>query len=88
MACTARGAEHKTDVMYARTEESVVAEHVWVCTHQMDFQCVSVLAQDSNLQQHSLQSNFIRKLPTINREIVKDKSWTVKVNQDFFREMK
>ena len=52
--------EHKTAVKYARTEESVVAEHVWVHNHQVDFQSVSILARESNLHRRlALESWFI-----------------------------
>ena len=42
--------EHKAGVKHAKMEELAVAEHVWVDKHQMDFQLVTVLACEPNLQ--------------------------------------
>ena len=38
-------------VKHARTEESAVAEHVWVSKHQVDFQGATVLEEEANLHQ-------------------------------------
>ena len=57
--------EHKAAVRYAKTEASTVAEHVWERGHQMDF----VLAQQPNSHQRCmLESWFIQRQPTLNRE--------------------
>ena len=62
--------EHKAAVKHAKTEESAVAEHVWVDKHQMDFQSVSILAREPILRKRlTLESWFIRKSSTINREV-------------------
>ena len=61
--------EHKSAVKHAKMEESAVAEHVWVDKHQMDFQSVTVLAHEPNLQRRlALESWYIRRSSTINRE--------------------
>ena len=61
--------EHKRAVKFARIEESAVAEHIWVSKHQINFQSVAVLAHERNLHLRlMLESWYIRKLPTINRE--------------------
>ena len=65
----ARIQEHKSVVKHAKTEESAVAEHVWVDKHQMDFQSVTVLAREPNLQKRlALESWYIRRSSTINCE--------------------
>ena len=57
--------EHKAAVRYAKTEASTVAEHVWERGHQMDL----VLAQQPNSHQRCmLESWFIQRQPTLNRE--------------------
>ena len=62
--------EHKTAVKYAKCDVSAVAEHVWERNHHVDFQSVSILARDCNLNQRlSLESWFIRKSSTFNREM-------------------
>ena len=61
--------EHKAAVKYAKSDVSAVAEHVWVQKHLVDFQSVSILAREQNLHQRlSLESWFIRKCSTFNRE--------------------
>ena len=62
--------EHKAAIRFAKTDVSAVAEHVWVHKHQIDFQSVSILAHERNTQQRlSLESWFIKKSSTINREV-------------------
>ena len=52
-----------------KTEDSAIAEHVWVHKHQVDFQSLSVLARELNLHRRlALESWFIRRSATINRE--------------------
>ena len=61
--------EHKAAVKHANCDTSAVAEHVWNCQHQIDFQWASVLACESNLHQRvTRESWFIRTSSTINRE--------------------
>ena len=43
--------EHKTAVKYAKCDVSAVSEHVWERNHHVDFQSVSFLACDCNLNQ-------------------------------------
>ena len=65
-----RIAEHKTAVKHARCDVSAVADHVWNKQHQMDFNEVSILAQEKNQQQRCyLESWFIQTNNTINREV-------------------
>jgi hypothetical protein len=53
--------EHKAAIKLAKTDESAVAEHVWI-KHQVDLPSVSVLAHESNLHQRLLfESWHIRK---------------------------
>jgi len=65
----ARIQEHKSEVKHAKMEESAVAEHIWGDKYQMDFQSVTVLAREPNLQKRlALEFWCIRRSSTINRE--------------------
>ena len=64
-----RISEHRAAVKYAKCDVSAVAEHVWEKNHQMDFDGVSVLAQEQNqLRRCFMESWFIQTSNTINRE--------------------
>ena len=61
--------EHKAAVKHGKLDVSAVAEHAWKDGHEIDFQCVSVLAQDPNLQQRVVLEYWcIKTLQTITRE--------------------
>ena len=60
--------EHKAAVKHARIENSAVAEHVWQKNHLIDFNHVSILAQEQNDHRRcSLESWYIQKQDTFNR---------------------
>ena len=62
--------EHKAAVKNAKCDVSAVADHVWNEQHQMNFQGVSVLAQEQNQKQRCfLESWFIQTHTTINRDM-------------------
>ena len=64
-----RVAEHKAAVKHAKCNKWAVAEHVWKEEHQMNFQGVSILAQEGNRRRCFMESWFIQTHNTMNHGI-------------------
>ena len=63
--------EHKTAVRNGEVSSSALAEHAWNESHQIDWDDVSVLAAENNLQRRlTLESWHIHQhSTTVNREL-------------------